>query len=245
MAGIAFLAPLLILLLGRFSKVVGWVLLATFIAFSVYSIRGRISLQGETEEVGSSRWAKELGMILGGIVVVIVSSQFVVNSSVEISNLLGIDQSVIGATVIAVGTSLPELSVSLAAVKKARASLALGNILGSCVTNLTLILGFVLAVSPLKVNPILFADLVIMLIIVNLALWGVVADHKIGFGGGITLLLLYIVFAVSTLGIQVVLLSPEYLTHFVTIAVNTAVQLFPYALVGSVAFALGFSLGRG
>jgi cation:H+ antiporter len=243
---IASVVPLQILIFGRFTNLIGLMLLAMFIIFSVYSIKSRIPVVKETDEkTGTQRLAKEIAIVLGGVVAILISSQFVVNSSVAISSLLQIDQSVIGATVIAIGTSLPELSVSLAAVKKGRVGLALGNILGSCITNLTLILGFVLVSSHLEVNIIVFAELVVMLVIVNLTLWRFMMDKKITLGNGMILLLLYVIFMASTLGIQIVMLSPGSLAYILSVAFGTILKVLSYTLIGIVALILGWSLGKG
>ncbi len=197
------------------------------------------------EEPETRKLSKELIIVFGGVAAIIISSRFVVDSSVAISSMLQIDQSVIGATVIALGTSLPELSVSLAAVKKSRIGLALGNILGSCITNLTLILGFVLVLSKLKVNILVFAELVVILIIVNLTLWRFIVDRRIDFGNGMVLLLLYSIFAISTLGIQVAIFSPEILIPILGSLIKTLFQVLSYSIVGLIAITLGWLLGRG
>ena len=242
--------PFLGLFLEELSYLVGWSLVAMFVIFSIYSIKRKGgSIKDEDEEnslkMGKRGLLREVGIVIGGVAAVIVSSQFVVESSVNISDLLGLDQSVIGATVIALGTSLPELSVSLAAVKKGSMSLALGNILGSCITNLTLILGIVLSLSTLEINPLIFTDLVVMLFIINLTLWRFIVDNKIGMGGGVALLLLYMLFLASTFGVQIVILSPEYLGYVLNSAINMILQGFPYVLVGATALILGWLLNKG
>ncbi len=242
---IASLVPLQILVLGGFANLTGLMLLGMFIIFSAYSIKGRIPVVENGEEPETRKLSKELIIVFGGVAAIIISSRFVVDSSVAISSMLQIDQSVIGATVIALGTSLPELSVSLAAVKKSRIGLALGNILGSCITNLTLILGFVLVLSKLKVNILVFAELVVILIIVNLTLWRFIVDRRIDFGNGMVLLLLYSIFAISTLGIQVAIFSPEILIPILGSLIKTLFQVLSYSIVGLIAITLGWLLGRG
>ena len=242
---IASLVPLQLLILSRFVNLTGFTLLAIFVIFSIYSIKNRIPVIEEEPKKIRKNITTQLALVFGGIAVIIISSQFVVSSAVTISNMLAIDQAVIGATVIAIGTSLPELSVSLSAVKKGHTSLALGNILGSCITNLTLILGFILILSQVKINLLLFAQLIAMLIIVNIALWRFIVDRKIGVGEGLILLLIYLIFLASTLGIQVAILSPEFLIGVFISAIDFLLTAFTYAIVGIVAFILGWFLGKG
>jgi cation:H+ antiporter len=243
---IASIVPLLILVLGRLTAIIGWILLMIFVTFSFYSLKNKISTgeKSDTRQKGR-KWVKEVIIVLGGVTLIILSSGFVVSSSVNLSNLFKIDQAVIGSTVIAVGTSLPELSVSIASIKKRHMGLALGNILGSCITNLTLILGLVLTLSQVEVNLAVFINLAIMLIILNLTLWRFLVDNKVTTGDGLILLLLYIVFIISTLGIQVAILSPEYLGSVLSIALTASLQRLPYMFVGLIALFLGWYLGRG
>jgi cation:H+ antiporter len=242
---IASLVPLQLLILSRFVKLTSFILLTIFVIFSIYSVRTRIPAVEEEPKKIERKITTRLVFVFGGITVIIISSQFVVGSSVAISNILAIDQAVIGATVIAIGTSLPELSVSLSSVRKGHTGLALGNILGSCITNLTLILGFILVSSQIKINLLLFGELIAMLIIVNIALWRFMVDRKIGLGEGLILLLIYLIFLASTLGIQVVILTPQFLIGVLMSATDLLLKTFTYAIVGIVAFILGWFLGRG
>jgi len=241
---IASIVPLQIIVLGRFANLVGFVLLAIFIIFAIYSSRSRIHALEGTNEKPKKRLSIEIVIIIIGISVILLSSHFLVDSSVVISNIVGINQSVIGATIIAIGTSLPELSVSLAAIRKARVGLALGNILGSCITNLTLILGFVLILSHIELNVFIFAELFAMLIIINLVLWRFILDKEINLGNGLLLLLLYLIFIASTLGIQIAMLSPESLLYIVNSSLIIIFQILGYAIVGAVALLLGWLLGK-
>ena len=241
---IASIIPLQIIVLGRFANLVGFILLAIFIIFSIYSSRSRTHKLGGPNEKPAKRLSIEILIIIIGISVILLSSNFLVNSSVVISNIAGINQSVIGATIIAIGTSFPELSVSLAAIRKARVGLALGNILGSCITNLTLILGFVLILTRIELNIIIFTELVAMLLIINLVLWRFILDRKITWGNGLMLLLLYLIFIASTLGIQIALLSPESLLLFLNSTLRIVFQILGYTIVGVVALLLGWLLSK-
>ncbi len=81
------------------------------------------------------------------ITLVIISAQIIVNSAIEISRIYGIAESLIGISIIALGTTLPELAVNITAVRKKDYSLAIGNCIGSLITNITLVLGVGLLIS--------------------------------------------------------------------------------------------------
>jgi cation:H+ antiporter len=242
---IASIVPLQIIVFSRFANFIGFSLLTIFIIFSIYSSRTKIAETGVANERPKRSLPIELTISIAGILVILFSSYFLVGSTIAISNIAGINQSIIGATIIAIGTSLPELSVSLASIKKARMGLALGNILGSCITNLTLILGFVLVFTRCEFNVYIFAELIAMLILINLVLWRFILNREIKFGDGILLLLLYSIFIASTLGIQVAILSPESLLHILSLSLEIVFQVLAYAFVGAIALLLGWLLSKG
>ncbi len=207
--------PLLLLTVYHVEKYVGAMLFLSFIFFSVYSVKKKISLKIISREPKSAlkklllpfEFYKSLLLLFFGIVIVITSSHYVVKSASEISAVLGIAESVIGATVIAIGTSLPELSVSLVAIKTRHSSMAIGNTIGSCLTNMTLILGLVLLLSPGTININIFSTLLLFVIGITMVSWyffttGRTLDRK----EGISLLFIYLLFLISTFGVQITLI---------------------------------------
>lgn len=102
------------------------------------------------EEVIRGRWGLIL-RFLGGIAVTIISARLVVSSALDLTALLGLPMETIGATVIALGTGLPELSLELNSIKRGEYQLALGDIFGSTLTNATLILGVLTILSTGKI----------------------------------------------------------------------------------------------
>jgi cation:H+ antiporter len=107
---------------------------------------------------------------------------------------------VIGATIVAFGTSLPELATSLDATRKGHLDMALGNIVGSCFINITCILGVTLAGSTLRVNMTAFSDLVMFSLITNLLLWYFLSSEKISWREGAVLLFIYFMFLTISFG---------------------------------------------
>jgi cation:H+ antiporter len=107
--------------------------------------------------------ARAVGMALLGLAAVILGGNWVVNGSVTIAQALGWSQALIGVTIVAVGTSLPELATSIVAARRGAADLAIGNVVGSCIFNNIAILGLTALAAPLHVDPTLMIDVQIML----------------------------------------------------------------------------------
>jgi len=93
-------------------------------------------------------WAINLGLVLAGLVLLVVGSNFLVEGAVSLARALGLSELVIGLTVIAIGTSLPELATSIIAAFKGERDIAVGNIVGSNIFNLLCVLGLTALVSP-------------------------------------------------------------------------------------------------
>ncbi len=140
--------------------------------------------------------------VLVGTAVVVLSARFVVSSALEIVLNLNVDTIVVGASLVAFGTSLPELSLGLAAVKRGRMRLASANAIGSNLTNLTLILAVVLISStlrPFTLDAAIFSEIISFVLITSLIIWYHMtkgADCRVV---GITLVLTYILFQVNLL----------------------------------------------
>ena len=121
------------------------------------------------------------------------------------STSAGISQQVIGATIVAIGTSLPELTLDLKAFLRGHPGLAFGDIIGSSFVNITLILGITLIVpfligSPVSMNMNVFQNLVIFSIITNLFFWYFLSREKIGWREGLIFLFIYALFIITTIG---------------------------------------------
>jgi cation:H+ antiporter len=239
------LIPVMILLSPEAGRIVGVILLAIFTLFCLYIIRSKTTTGVKKKKITPNKTiAKDLGIIIASLVAIIISANYVVDSAINIATTFRVDKLVIGATIIAVGTSLPELSVTLAAAKKKYMDLALGNILGSCFTNLTLILGFSLVASACPVNMTIFFELIIILSIINLALWRMLADSRISFLDGLVLIFLYLIFLGSTIGVQLFILTPEHISYTLAASAVISAQIIGASAILIVAIILGFYLTR-
>lgn len=133
------------------SRSEGLVLLQFFSVFLVYSIL--ISLSGKPEESDFKKYSifKSIFYFTAGLVMIIVSGKIIVDSTVSLAVNFGIPERIISLTVIALGTSLPELATSVVAAKKGNVDLAVGNVVGSCLFNAFFVLGVSAAIYPVTV----------------------------------------------------------------------------------------------
>src|SRR5690554_1459006 len=159
------------LLDGELSRLDGWVLLGVFAAVMGWSIyqgyQGKEdSLAGDTETelvTHPMPLKSAITWLVIGLILLIVSSRILVWGAVTIAQSLGISDLIIGLTIVAIGTSLPELASALAAVKKNEHDLILGNILGSGIFNTLAVVGLAAVIEPLSVAPeVLYRDWTLM-----------------------------------------------------------------------------------
>lgn len=112
----------------------------------------------------SRHWGIDLAIIVGGLVVLVLGSRLLVEHAVSLANDLGISEAVIGLTIVAAGTSMPELATSLVAAIRKQSDIAIGNVVGSNVFNVLGILGLASLVSPLSAPGISTVDYVTMIV---------------------------------------------------------------------------------
>ncbi|MEX2476415.1 calcium/sodium antiporter [Marinobacter sp.] len=160
-----------LLLNGQLSRLDGWILLAVFTAVMGWSIfqgiRGKDdNLTSETDaELVAHPMPLKVAIIwlVVGLILLIVSSRLLVWGAVTIAQSLGVSDLIIGLTIVAIGTSLPELASALAAVKKNEHDLILGNIVGSGIFNTLAVVGLAAVIEPLTVDPeVLYRDWTLM-----------------------------------------------------------------------------------
>ena len=198
---VASIIPLTLLYIGYASQFIGIILLAVFV-FYVYQL-SKIRNVKEEGALGEER--QKLGkytfLTFLGAAGVVVSSYFIVESASYIAEeVLRVPAVVVGATIVAFGTSLPELATSIDSVQRGHLDLALGNIIGSCFINITCILGVTLAASTLTVNMSAFSNLVMFSLITNLFSWYFLSSEKISWREGAVLVFMYFLFLTISFG---------------------------------------------
>ncbi|MCH5252281.1 MAG: calcium/sodium antiporter [Lachnospiraceae bacterium] len=155
----------------------GLVLLAAFILYMLYTIR--MAKKNRVEEEASEPvvlWKSILFIVLG-LVAIIIGGQLVVNSARALALAWGMSETLVGLTIVAIGTSLPELVTSVVASSKGENGMAIGNVVGSNIFNLLLILGTSSSLHPIQISMASFVDLGILLG-VSLVAYGFVCSGK-------------------------------------------------------------------
>jgi cation:H+ antiporter len=147
----------------------------------------------ETDEVKNYGYFKSISLIFIGLLGLVLGGKWIVDGAVKIAELFNVSQSLIGLTIIAVGTSLPELATSAVAAFKKQTDIAIGNVVGSNILNILWILGFNAVIRPLPLNPSSNID-ILMTIIASLILFlsmYVSKKHVIERWQGILMVIIY------------------------------------------------------
>ena len=196
------LTALLTILLfdGALTLVDGIILLILFVSYIamtvVVALKGRNKNEQE-EQTKQRKWWLSLIFIAGGLAGVIFGGDIVVDSASKIAVNLGMSEALVGLTIVAVGTSLPELVTSIAAARKGDSGMALGNVVGSSIFNIVFILGASSIFSAIGTNANTMFD---MLFCLGVTIFTFVAialcKQKVNRPVGIALVLLYIAYTV-------------------------------------------------
>ena len=177
----------------------GLILLMFFIIFmyslvtSALNSRNQSSDQGDSDEDNKVMpMPKAVLFSIGGILAIVFGGQVVVNSATAIAKSFGVSDQLIGLTIVAIGTSLPELVTSIIAATKGESDIALGNVIGSNVFNILFVLGTSAAISPIAIDPKLFIDCIFMVAITLITYIFAVIKQDINKIEGLALLALYV-----------------------------------------------------
>lgn len=156
------------------------------------------SFDDNSEEIKVRKNWISILMIIGGIVALFLGGRFIVNSATYIAASFGLSEALIGLTVVAIGTSLPELAASVIAAKKNQADMAVGNVIGSNIFNILWILGCSSIISPLAYNPAMNIDILFLIftsfLLLPLIYFG--KKHHLTKIEGLILLSLYVVYLI-------------------------------------------------
>ena len=154
------------LFLGRFDGILLLVGFAAFMAYTLLNAKAGAD-SPVVQEQAAPVW-KNVLYLVGGLTALVVGSNVFVDHATNVAYLRGISEGVVGLTVVAGGTSLPELATSVVAARKGQSAIAIGNVIGSNVFNILLILGLTATISPLAIQGITIVDLSVMLVSVVL-----------------------------------------------------------------------------
>lgn len=204
---ITSIIPLFIIQRGTLGTMLGVILLILFAYFGL-TISRKTEITNNSHEIALSNKKENMPFIgikfLFGLALIIFFSTIAVESSVELADFIGLPSSIIGATIIGLGTSLPELATTIQALKQGLHSMALGNLLGSCITNITLILGISSLVSVSEVNIVAVQSIMFYVLVSSLTVWYMVgSNEKLTKKGALFLCLIYIAFILQQVGFSV------------------------------------------
>ncbi|WP_369596183.1 calcium/sodium antiporter [Jeotgalicoccus aerolatus] len=162
-------------------RIDGIILLAGIALFLYYTFvkarRTREStMDDEAKTAGNdSSWTKNIALFVIGLAGIVFGGDLVVDSASSIALSLGMSQALVGLTIVAIGTSLPELTTSVSAAMKGEADMAFGNLIGSNIFNIMFVLGLSAVISPLGVSGSLFTDVWVLIfisaVLMIIALW--------------------------------------------------------------------------
>jgi len=198
----AIIFPLMILD-GSLSRLDGLLLFAMMGAYVLFLIQSH----GEEEiaEIDTDlkkepfNWPKTLGLLLGGFVLVVVGADYAIDSAANIAKSFGISEWIIGLLLIAFGTSLPELVVSIKAARKGKADMSIGNIIGSNMANTSVVLGSAAMTQPLSINLVTSSFDIFLMMGVTLMLVFITANRLYAKASGVMLLIVLAIFLQNAL----------------------------------------------
>lgn len=194
---------LLTLFAGNFmlTRYEGILLLIVFILYISYLIIKAKREGNESEEITEDRKPIYITIIIGllGLGAIVLGGNIVVETASIIAEQLGMSQNLIGLTVVAIGTSLPELVTSLVATKKGELDIAIGNVIGSNIFNILLIVGASAAICPMIVSMFAIYDLLFMILVFMIFIWMTQKSETLTKVKGIPLVILYIAYIIITI----------------------------------------------
>lgn len=194
--------------LGAFPRWLGIIMLAIFVVYLIANVRQGLRYPEETAEEAESATASrslamELVLLVIGAALIAYGANLLVEHGTIIAQKLGVPETVIALTFVALGTSLPELITTITSLKKGHASLGIGNVIGANVFNLVLVSGMAVTIAPFDVpvgklllgrNASLVLDIPLMLLVMLLLTVPALTKKRLSRWQGITLLCIYTAF---------------------------------------------------
>lgn len=170
---VAILASFLLLGFGIYGGIPRWagiLFLAFLVVYTLFAIRTATPDENSETVMKSYTLTGAIGRVVIGLAGLVVGSDCFVSSATDVAAMLGVSEAVIGLTIVAGGTSLPELATSVVAARKGQSAIAMGNVIGSCVYNILLIIGVTGVIAPMTINGLTIVDFSMMMVSIAL-LW--------------------------------------------------------------------------
>lgn len=206
------LVSALLLLFGlnlNISRIEGLILLAVFAYFLIDTVKSAKKSSQETanetattmdvEVAGQSSMPKTILLSIIGVVGIVLGGDMVVDSATDIATSFGMSANLVGLTIVAIGTSLPEFVTSVVAIKKGETEIAIGNVIGSNIFNILLVLGLATTISPITISAFALIDIIFMVAITVLLYFFMKKDNSLVKSQGIIFLILYVAYMAYTI----------------------------------------------
>ncbi len=165
LVAITFLLAVFIFMGGDIIPFEGIILLVLLVGYVIYIIRASRKT-GAMSYVDEPKFSLPMSIlfIVGGLIGIVIGGDLVVNSASNIAMALGMSETLVGLTIVAIGTSLPELITSITALKKGENDLVIGNVIGSNIFNILFVLGASSAISKITINSGILVDVAFMIV---------------------------------------------------------------------------------
>lgn len=195
--------------MGEFTRPLGLILLTIFVVYMIITVRQGLKnpdqVEEEETETKNRTFLQDLFWLVVGAALIALGADLLVDHGTIIARELGVPETVIALTFVALGTSLPELVTTITSLRKGHASLGIGNVIGANVFNLVLVSGISVTLAPFEVpvgnlifgrNASLLMDIPVMLTVMVLLTFPALASKKLHRWQGITLLCIYAAFCI-------------------------------------------------
>ena len=196
---LVFILMILDGIITRFDALLLLLLMGAYLIFLLQDAKNIPKEDFEDLEIGLFSWAKTIPLLAVGLVLVIIGAHFTVESASEIAKSFGISEWIIGIIMISLGTSLPELVVSISAAVKGKVDMAIGNIIGSNMANTTVVLGAAALAKPMSLNASAYVFDIATMIMATLLLVFITANKLYTKSAGISLVIILGLFLNNTL----------------------------------------------
>ena len=183
---------------GYLSAIEGLILLGVFIIYIISMIKNKKETDESNETFNKNML---LTIVLGiiGLGAIIYGGNLVVDSASKIATTLGMSENLIGLTIVAIGTSLPELVTSVVATKKGENDIAVGNVLGSNIFNMLLIIGASSVINPMNVSLFAFIDMIFIIVTLIIFILLTYKKQEVNKYNGLIFIIIYISYIIYTI----------------------------------------------
>jgi len=185
--------------ISRFDAILLLLLMGAYLLFLLQDAKNVPESEVQALDESSFSWTKTAPIILVGFTLVILGAHFTIDSASNIAKSFGISEWIIGIMMISLGTSMPELVVSVTAALKGKVDMAIGNIIGSNMANTTMVLGAAALVNPLPIDPSNYIFDIATMIVATLILVFITANKLYNKSAGISLIIILGLFISHTL----------------------------------------------